>query len=69
MWPGVTTTVERSTRLGWVRGVERLGVETYLGLRYAKPVERYQPAVLPRSGWTGTYDATHYKSIDRKSVV
>jgi para-nitrobenzyl esterase len=63
------TTVERPTRLGRVRGVERLGVETYRGLRYAEPVERYQPAALFRSGWTGTYDATRYESMPPQSAV
>jgi para-nitrobenzyl esterase len=69
MSPGVTATAERSTRLGRVRGVERLGVETYLGLRYAEPVERYQPAVLSRTGWTGTYDATRHKSMPPQATV
>ena len=69
MSPGVTKTVERSTRLGRVRGVERLGVETYLGLRYAEPVDRYLPAVLSRSAWPGTYDATHYKSMPPQVAV
>ena len=61
--------MERSTRLGRVRGVGRLGVETYLGLRYAEPVERFQPAVLSRSGWTGTYDATHHKAMPPQAPV
>ena len=63
MSPAVITTLERSTRLGRVRGVERLGVESYLGLRYAEPVERYQPAVVAHSGWTGSYDATQHKAM------
>src|SRR5690349_19802733 len=52
------TAVERSTRLGRVRGIERLGVETYRGLRYAGPVPRFQPATPSTSQWSGTYDAT-----------
>jgi para-nitrobenzyl esterase len=65
----MTTTVERSTRLGLVLGVVRLGVETYRGLRYAQPVERYQPAVLFRSGWRGTYDAITYKAMAPQTPV
>ena len=58
-----STIVERSTRLGRVRGIERLGVETYRGLRYAEPVRRFRPAVLSRSAWSGTYDATAFKAM------
>lgn len=63
------TTVERSTRLGRVRGIGRLNVETYLGLRYAEPVQRYQPAVLCASAWADTYDATTYKAIAPQGPV
>lgn len=59
----IATTIERSTRLGRVRGIERLGVETYRGLRYAEPVERFRPAVLARSAWNGTYDATTFRAM------
>lgn len=55
-------TVERPTRLGQVRGFERLGVETYLGLRYAQPARRFAPAE-PATAWNGTYDATTHKSM------
>jgi para-nitrobenzyl esterase len=58
-----TATVERSTRLGRVRGIERLGVETYLGLRYAEPVQRFRPAVQATAVWTGTYDASAHKAM------
>lgn len=64
-----TATVERSTRLGRVRGIERLGVQTYRGLRYAEAVERFKPAVLSTTEWTGTYDATHYKAMASQSLV
>lgn len=57
------TTAERATQLGRVRGVERLGVETYRGLRYAEPVQRFQASVLSVSSWAGTYDATAYKAM------
>jgi para-nitrobenzyl esterase len=54
--------VERATRLGQVRGIERLGVETYLGLRYAQPVQRFQPAAAA-TPWSGVYDATTHKAM------
>jgi para-nitrobenzyl esterase len=50
--------VERATRLGQVRGIERLGVETYWGLRYAQPAERFRASQLQASPWTDIYDAT-----------
>lgn len=56
-------TVERSTQLGRVRGIERLGVETYRGLRYAEPVRRFQASVLSVASWNGAYDATTYKAM------
>ncbi|MES2489152.1 MAG: carboxylesterase family protein [Pseudomonadota bacterium] len=56
------TAVERTTRLGRVRGIERLGVETYLGLRYAKPARRFQ-AAEPAIAWDGVYDASTYKAM------
>lgn len=55
-------TVERSTKLGQVRGIERLGVETYLGLRYALPAQRFVPA-KPPVAWDGIYDATTHKAM------
>ncbi len=58
-----TNTVERQTRLGRVRGIERLGVETYRGLRYAEPVQRFRSSVLASSPWQGTYDATTFKAM------
>src|SRR5262245_23666010 len=64
-----TGTVERSTRLGRVRGIERLGVETYRGLRYAGPVPRFQPATLATSPWNGTYDATAHKPMALQPVA
>jgi para-nitrobenzyl esterase len=54
--------VDRVTRLGQVRGKLRLGVETYLGLRFAQPVRRFEPAE-PATPWPGVYDATTYKSM------
>lgn len=56
-------TVERSTRLGRVRGFERLGVETYRGLRYAEPAQRFRASVLATSAWSDVYDATRFKAM------
>ena len=55
--------VERTTRLGRLRGIERLGVETYRGLRYAEPVQRFRASVLSTASWTSTYDATTFKAM------
>lgn len=63
-----TTVVERSTRLGRVRGIERLGVETYLGLRYAQPVKRFESS-MPARPWTGVYDATTHKAMAVQGAV
>ncbi|HVT36726.1 MAG TPA: carboxylesterase family protein [Nevskiaceae bacterium] len=57
------TTVERETRLGRVRGIERLGVETYRGLRYAVPVQRFRASAVHAQPWPGVYDATAYKAM------
>ncbi|MES2684244.1 MAG: carboxylesterase family protein [Pseudomonadota bacterium] len=62
-------TVERTTRLGPLRGIERLGVETYRGLRYAEPVQRFRASVLSTSAWTGTYDATTCKAMAPQSPM
>ena len=64
-----TATAERATRLGRVRGIERLGVETYLGLRYAEAVQRFRPAAQATAAWTGTYDATGHKAMAFQPVV
>lgn len=62
--PGVTSAiVERSTRLGRVRGIERLGVETYRGLRYPLPVRRFEAAEMFGAPWSGTCDATTFKAM------
>ena len=57
------TTIERSTRLGRIRGIDRLGVETYRGLRYAEPVQRFRAAVLATTPWQDVYDATTFKAV------
>lgn len=62
-------TVERATRLGRVRGFERLGVETYRGLRYAEPPKRFEAAVLSSAPWAGTLDATRYAAIAPQTPV
>lgn len=63
------STVERSTRLGRVRGIERLGVETYRGLRYAEPAQRFRAAVLAKTPWADTLDATRFGAIPPQSPV
>lgn len=55
--------VERSTRLGRVRGIERMGVETFRGLRYAEPPQRFRSSVLAETPWQGVYDATTFKAM------
>ena len=57
------TTVERSTRLGRIRGIDRLDVETYRGVRYAEPAQRFRSAVLATKLWPDVYDATTYKAM------
>lgn len=64
-----TTTVERATRLGRVRGIERLGVETYRGLRYAEPSKRFEASVLYNAPWQGTHDATQYGAIPPQTPI
>ena len=51
------TTAERSTGLGRIRGVQRLGVTTYFGVPFAEPAQRFKPPV-PSGPWAGTFDAT-----------
>jgi para-nitrobenzyl esterase len=63
------TTVERSTRLGSIRGIARLGVETYRGVRYAQPAERFTQSVVFDQAWSGTYDATTYKAMALQPAV
>ncbi|MES2489151.1 MAG: carboxylesterase family protein [Pseudomonadota bacterium] len=60
--------IERTTKLGQVRGIERLGVETYFGLRYAQPVKRFEPST-PARPWTGVYDATTHKAMAVQAAV
>ncbi|NGY04155.1 carboxylesterase family protein [Solimonas terrae] len=60
--------IERSTRLGRVRGTVRLGVETYRGLRYAQPARRFQPAESA-TPWAGTYDATAYRAAAAQAPI
>jgi para-nitrobenzyl esterase len=60
---GTQSTVERATRLGRVRGFERLGVETYRGLRYAQAAKRFQASVVNQAKWEGTRDATRFGAI------
>ncbi|HEY1077554.1 MAG TPA: carboxylesterase family protein [Fontimonas sp.] len=55
--------VERPTQLGRVRGILRLGVETYRGLRYAEPVQRFRAAVQAKAPWTQCLDATRFGAI------
>jgi para-nitrobenzyl esterase len=62
-------TVERTTRLGRVRGFARLGVETYRGLRYAEPARRFEPAVVFTSPWAGVLDATRFGAISPQGPV
>jgi para-nitrobenzyl esterase len=64
-----STAVERSTRLGRVRGFERLGAETYLGLRYAQPARRFESSVLTEETWTGAYDGTTYRAMAPQPAV
>ncbi|HSW14076.1 MAG TPA: carboxylesterase family protein [Solimonas sp.] len=61
--------MERPTRLGRVRGIERLGVETYRGLRYAEPPQRFRSSVLAASPWEGVYDATRFKAMAAQSEI
>jgi para-nitrobenzyl esterase len=61
---GVTPAiVERATRLGRVRGTERLGVEAYRGLRYALPARRFEAAEPFDTPWSGTHDGTSFKAM------
>ena len=52
----------RQTRLGMVRGIEREGVERYLGLPYAAPpighLRWREPQ--PAEPWRGTFDASQF---------
>ncbi|WP_341917934.1 carboxylesterase family protein [Hydrocarboniphaga effusa] len=57
------STIERSTRLGRIRGIDRLGVETYRGVRYAEPAQRFRAAVLATRPWRDVYDATTCKAV------
>lgn len=61
--------VERDTRLGRVRGIERLGVETYRGLRYAEPARRFRAAVLATTPWPGIYDATRHGAVPVQAPI
>lgn len=61
-------TVERSTRLGRIRGFERLGVETYRGIRYAQN-ERFRASVLAASPWQGIYDGTTFKAMAMQAEI
>lgn len=63
------STVERSTRLGRVRGIERLGVETYRGLRYAEPPQRFRASVQAKTPWTGVRDATRFGPMPPQASV
>ncbi|WP_161554160.1 carboxylesterase family protein [Stenotrophobium rhamnosiphilum] len=60
--------VERTTKLGQLRGIERLGVESYLGVRYAQPVKRFEPSA-PAVSWNGIYDATTHKAMAVQAPV
>jgi para-nitrobenzyl esterase len=62
-------TLERVTRLGRVRGFERLGVETYRGLRYAQPAKRFLSSVLFDTPWTGVHDATRFGAMAPQATV
>lgn len=64
----MTATIERSTKLGKVRGIVRLGVETYRGLRYAQPARRFE-APQPATPWEGVLDATALKAMPPQSRV
>lgn len=55
--------VERTTRLGHIRGFSVAGVETYRGLRYGVVPERFRTAELNSAPWSGTYDGTHFKAV------
>ena len=63
-----TNTVERATRLGRVRGFERLGVENYRGLRYAE-AERFRSSVQVAAPWEGVYDATRFKAMAMQPAI
>ncbi len=60
--------VERATRLGRVRGFERLGVETYRGLRYASS-QRFRASTLDATPWTGTRDATRHGAMAMQGPI
>lgn len=62
-------TVERTTRLGTLRGINRIGVETYRGLRFAEPVQRFRAATVARSPWSGVRDATRHAAMAVQPVV
>jgi para-nitrobenzyl esterase len=61
--------VERSTRLGRVRGFERLGVETYRGLRYAEPAQRFRASIVNTRSWDGTFDATRFGAVPAQGPI
>ena len=61
--------VERTTRLGRVKGPVRMGVEVYRGLRYAEPPQRFRNSVQARSPWTGIYDATTFKAMALQPAI
>lgn len=62
------TTIERTTQLGQIRGFVRLGVETYLGVRYAEPAVRFEPPKKATS-WNDIFDATIYKAMPPQGKV
>lgn len=61
-------TIERATKLGRVRGITRMGVETYRGLRYAQPAKRFESPVTA-TPWEGVFDATELKAMPPQSRV
>lgn len=66
MPPNVT--VERTTRLGTIRGFERSGIQTYRGVRYGVVPQRFKAAEQCDKAWSGKYDATTFKAIAWQTI-
>lgn len=59
---------ERETPLGRVRGFERAGALTFLGIPYGHFAGRFRPVDPPRP-WSGTKDATRYAARCPQALV
>jgi para-nitrobenzyl esterase len=46
-----------------------MGIEIYLGLRYAEPVQRFLPSIVATTPWQGRYDATRYGAMALQAAV